>query len=69
MALYITKQNDMLDAICQHTYGTHDGGVLEQVLVANPGLSFQSPLLPAGLQIELPAFAPATPSPVVRLWD
>lgn len=69
MAAYITRDKDMVDAICFRHYGSHDGGEVERVLEANRGLSDQPPILPAGLAIELPDFVPRQPQSLVRLWD
>lgn len=55
MAMYRTKTDDMLDAICHKFYGSSAGQITEAVLEANRGLAGHGPLLPAGLLIELPA--------------
>ena len=69
MAAYLTRDGDMLDAVCQEHYGRQSGAV-EAVLEANPGLADQGPLLPAGLLIELPELpAESRDSGAVRLWD
>ncbi len=66
---YRTKANDRLDVICGRHYGSQSGAV-EAVLKANPGLSNDGPMLPAGLMIELPNLDPvAALSQTVRLWD
>ncbi len=69
MAIYRTKDGDMLDAICLAHYGqvTH---VEERVLKANPGLAKLGPVYSAGLLIELPALDLNPPKAnIVRLWD
>ncbi len=51
---YVTKQNDMVDAIAAVTYGTEHNGATEAILDANPGLAEFGPVLPANLSIILP---------------
>lgn len=69
MATYLTRDGDMLDAVCQAHYGRQAGAV-EAVLEANPGLAEQGPLLSAGHRIELPELPEeARESGTVRLWD
>ncbi|MDE0625475.1 MAG: tail protein X [Bryobacterales bacterium] len=69
MAVWITTDGDMLDAVCEAHYGPRPGAA-EAVLRANPGLAERGPVLPAGIRIELPDLAdrPAS-SGAVRLWD
>ena len=67
-AEYLTRDGDLLDAICWLHYG-RQGGAVEPVLDVNPGLADRGPVYPAGVLItlpELPAPAPAAP---VRLWN
>lgn len=69
MALYRTKEGDMLDAICLAFYG-HSQGYLEAVLDSNPRLADLGPVLPSGIEIVLPAFPTITrSSDQVRLWS
>ncbi len=66
---YQTKEGDMLDAICYAHYGASTGYV-EAVLLANPGLANQAPLLPADISIVLPQLpALTTKQQIVRLWN
>lgn len=68
--IYRSKQNDVLDDVVFRYYGDTDNGIVETVLESNPGLSDVGPLLPAGIDIELPdrpATAPA--KNLTRLWD
>jgi phage tail protein X len=67
----IAQQDDMLDAICWRTLGTTAGGVVEQALDLNPGLS-ETALIAAGTPVLLPD--PPTGDPVstldtTNLWD
>lgn len=63
------KQGDTVDLVCWAFYG-RTGGVVEQVLEANPGLADHGPVLPVGTRITLPEVA-ASPlkSPQIHLWD
>lgn len=66
---YTTIDGDMVDQIAYAAYGTHD--MTSSLLYrANPDLAFLSELLPAGIEITIPAY---TPSPQVsnqtNLWD
>lgn len=66
---YLTRDGDMLDDLCWRHYGRQSGAV-EAVLDANPGLSEQGPVYPAGLTLTLPELAPiASPTTPARLWD
>lgn len=56
MAIYNTRQGDVLDAICaRHYEGRTDA--FEQVLEANPVLAGMDPVLPAGIVLVLPVLA------------
>jgi phage tail protein X len=69
MTRYRTKDGDILDAICWKYYGRVDG-VLEAVLEANPGLSEQPAVLPAGFVITLPDLSkPTRIIETVKLWN
>ena len=64
------NQGDTLSAICWQHYGTTAGGIVEQVLEANPGLAGLGPLLPMGTLIALPELAPVTNiEELIQLWD
>ena len=66
---YIARDGDVLDRICWLHYG-QQGGAVEVVLAANPGLSGAGPILAAGRVIELPELPePAQEIHTVRLWD
>ncbi|MCV0378987.1 tail protein X [Nitratireductor sp.] len=66
---YVTRQNEMLDAICRRIYGD-ESGYVEKVLDANPGLAARSMPLPMGIEIVLPELALTREAvPVVYLWD
>lgn len=69
MAIYITRANDMLDAIC-FKYYDESRDYTEAVREANPALSAFGPLLPAGVSIDLPDLNALKIQPdTIRLWD
>ncbi|RXJ70606.1 phage tail protein [Veronia nyctiphanis] len=63
----VTQDGDVLDALVWRHYGLLSGAV-ESVLAANPHLSQHGPVLPAGLNIELPMVTPPA-SQGLKLWD
>ncbi|WP_312692697.1 tail protein X [Kosakonia sp.] len=63
----ITQQGDTLDILCLRYYGRTEG-VLETVLLANPGLAELGLILPHGTHVELPEVAVATVNETVNLW-
>jgi phage tail protein X len=67
---YITREEDMLDAIAARFYG-YEHGTTEAILAANHGLADLPPRLPTNLVIELPDLPPAPLEPrrTVNLWD
>lgn len=66
----IAQQGDTTDLLCFRHLG-RTGGVTEQVLEANPGLSALGPVLPAGTAVELPELSDAAPrrNDLIQLWD
>ncbi|MCX4026939.1 tail protein X [Endozoicomonas sp. SM1973] len=50
--VYRTKDGDTLDWICKQYYG--DEAFVLQVLDANPRLVEKGPVLPSGIEIDLP---------------
>ncbi|MBS3958302.1 MAG: tail protein X [Xanthomonadaceae bacterium] len=71
MALeYRTRAGDTVDLIVWRQYGRTDGGIVERVLAANPGLAEHGPRLPGGLRLILPSVAAvqASVEPGVKLW-
>lgn len=65
--VYITRDLDMLDDICQRYYGRTD--VVPQVLEANPHLAQLLPTLVAGLEVLLPDIPLPPDEPVIRIWS
>lgn len=66
---YTTSDGDSADYIAWKHYGTTEGRVTEQLLDANRGLADFGPLLPAGIQLQLPVLTPDSKPAGVRLWD
>ncbi|GJL37053.1 tail protein X [Enterobacter hormaechei] len=63
------QQSDTVDAICWRYYGKTQG-MTEIVLNANPGLADMGPVLPHGLEIELPEQASSsTVTQTIKLWE
>lgn len=61
-------QGDTVDTLCWRYYG-RTAGVTEQVLEANPGLAEHGPVLPMGLEVELPDQPARAVTQRVQLWD
>lgn len=66
MAIYRTKDGDMIDEICKGHYGREDMTVA--VYEANPGLAARGAVLPKGIDIILPDPEPQAPRQPIRLW-
>lgn len=65
---YRTRQGDQVDAICWRYYGRENAA--EAVFEANPRLADLGPILPTGIEIELPDLAtPTAATTTVKLWD
>lgn len=63
-----TMKGDTIDGICWQFYG-RTTGMTEVVLLANPNLAEQSPVMPAGVSIELPEITTEPVQPLIQLWD
>lgn len=59
---------DTLDALCYRVYG-RTAGVVEAVLLVNPGLAERGVILPHGTVVTLPVIDTAPASETVQLWD
>lgn len=66
MAVYRTVEGDVLDLIAYRELG--DERLVIAILKANPRLAEMPPVLPAGVEIELPEAGPVTPGETIRLW-
>ncbi|WP_439090191.1 tail protein X [Serratia bockelmannii] len=64
----VALQGDTLDALCYRVYG-RTAGVVEVVLLANPGLAERGVILPHGTVVMLPVIDTAPASETVQLWD
>lgn len=62
------QQYDTVDAICWRHYG-RTLGMTEAVLAANPGLAAVGPVLPHGLEVELPELVSSPAAQTVQLWE
>lgn len=60
---------DRLDWICRRHYGALFPGAVEAVLAANQGLAALGPVLPAGVEIEMPDLTPVVVAKPIALWD
>lgn len=68
-ATYTTRQGDVLDDVVSRFYGDTSNGIVELVLEINRGLADYGPVLPAGVDIILPARPAQTKTPLKRLWS
>lgn len=60
-------RDDTLDQVCiRHLGNTR---ALEQVLVLNPNLAQQGPMLEIGTRIVLPDTPPQATKKMIQLWD
>lgn len=66
---YTALDGQTVDEIAWGAYGTLDGGIVEQIYAANPGLADQGPILAYGPTITLPTISGASTTQGVRLWD
>jgi phage tail protein X len=64
----ITLQGDTLDMVCARYYGRTEG-LVESVLLANPGLAEHGVQLPHGTLVELPEAQTAPVAESISLWD
>ncbi len=68
MITYITKDGDVLDAICFKYYGSTTG-VVEKVLEANCHLAELGAIISAGVKIILPDLTQEEETESVKLWS
>jgi len=64
----ISRPDEPLDVLVRRATGSEAQGHIEAVLAANPGLSAQPLLLPAGLAIVIPDLQPQVTQPKTTLW-
>lgn len=68
MITYVTKDGDVLDAICWKYYGSTTG-IVEKVLEANRHLAELGAIFSAGVKIILPDLTLAEEAESVKLWS
>ncbi len=68
MITYVTKDGDVLDAICWKYYGSTSGTV-EKVLEANRHLAELGSIFAAGVKIILPDLASEEEAENIKLWS
>ncbi len=68
MITYVTKDGDVLDAICFKYYGSTTG-VVEKVLEANRHLAELGSIFAAGVKIILPDLTQEEETESVKLWS
>ena len=68
MITYVTKDGDVLDAICWKYYGSTSGTV-EKVLEANRHLAELGSIFAAGVKIILPDLTLGTETENIKLWS
>ena len=66
MKAVITRQGDVLDAVCKRHLGSE--AHVPAVLAINPGLAGQGSVYEAGIMIRLPDVAPPRRGGDIRLW-
>lgn len=68
--IYLTRDGDVLDAICAERYGTTGlSSFVSQVLEANQDLAAEGTVYPAGIRIILPDLPPVKAASPFQLWD
>lgn len=68
MRFYHSKDGDTADSIAYAVYGRQDGGLVEALIEANPGLADLGPVLAAGLRLVIPDAPKPAVAQGVRLW-
>lgn len=67
--IYTTRKGDVLDDVVARYYGDTDNRIVETVLEANRGLADYGPVIPAGVDIELPDRPTTAKTELTRLWS
>lgn len=68
MISYITKDGDVLDAICSKYYGS-TLGIVEKVLEANRHIADMGAIFEAGVKITLPDLNQEIEPESIKLWS
>jgi phage tail protein X len=69
MITYITKDGDVLDAICWKYYGSTFNKTVEKVLEANRHLAELGSIFAAGVKIILPDLTQEEETESIKLWS
>jgi len=68
MIIYVTKDGDVLDAICFQYYGSTTG-IVEKVLEANRHIADMGAIFEAGVKITLPDLDQEEATESIKLWS
>jgi phage tail protein X len=68
MIIYVTKDGDVLDAICFQYYGSTTG-IVEKVLEANRHIADIGAIFEAGVKITLPDLNQEEATESIKLWS
>ena len=60
---------ERLDRLAKRLYGTEQGGTVEALLDANPGLAALSPFVPGGTTLMVPEVDTTPPDDLLRPWE
>ncbi|WP_063378724.1 tail protein X [Pseudoalteromonas luteoviolacea] len=64
-----TVQGETVDSVCHKHYG-NTAGITEQVIEANPHITFLPPVLPTNTLLMLPTTTkPTATKKLIQLWD
>ncbi len=64
----VGRRPERLDRVAKAIYGTEQGGTVEALLDANPGLAALGPFLPARTVVTVPTVTPTSTSTFVPPW-
>ncbi|MBK1625204.1 tail protein X [Afifella marina] len=67
--VYTVSEDERLDRLAKAIYGTEQGGTVEALLNANPGLAAKGMIVPAGTELVIPEQVAAEEPALVRPWD
>lgn len=65
---FVVGKDDRLDRVASEIYGTEQGGTVEALMKANPGLADNALRVPAGTILAVPEFVDTSALDVVRPW-
>lgn len=61
--------SERIDRFARRIYGSEQGGTVEALLDANPGLATVALAIPGGTLIEVPDIDPQEAEPQLRPWE